>query len=381
MMRWLVTCCAFLATPAAAQDVFLFNVSGYTEQYGAFGTFDALLIKDGRVQAVGTQALLRPYAASAVQRDMGGQTILPGFVHASDVLSGACAALEPKDIQTCVLDVLRQRMRSGFTFVQDSATSPPVWAALETLRDAQTLPMRVYGVLDGFDGFYAEKSADGPYVGTYKGLLALRAISLSGGDRCGAQSPAAYSPVAQRNRIARAVLRGYQVRLSARSSDQFVDVLSAYEDVISIAGSSGRHVIAPMEMVDATLAPRLTQSGLIVVLGWCGGDVSKSAGSFNALLAQGVDMALAANAPFEAIEQLARSASGPQVRQAALLAATKGSAYAAFVEESVGSLETGRWADFIVVDQDIFTVKADDISKTQVLETWVAGRQVYNARD
>lgn len=52
-------------------------------------------------------------------------------------------------------------------------------------------------------------------------------------------------------------------------------------------------------------------------------------------------------------------------------------AYAARNEEKQGSLEAGKWADFILVDQDIFEIKPNDIWKTKVLETWVAGQAVF----
>ena len=52
-------------------------------------------------------------------------------------------------------------------------------------------------------------------------------------------------------------------------------------------------------------------------------------------------------------------------------------AYAEHQEKTLGSLETGKWADFIVVDRDLFKVAPTDIWKIQVLETWVAGERVY----
>jgi predicted amidohydrolase YtcJ len=46
-----------------------------------------------------------------------------------------------------------------------------------------------------------------------------------------------------------------------------------------------------------------------------------------------------------------------------------------------GSLEVGKSADFIVVDQDILQLAAsghaDDIARTHVLETWFQGKEVY----
>lgn len=51
----------------------------------------------------------------------------------------------------------------------------------------------------------------------------------------------------------------------------------------------------------------------------------------------------------------------------------------------VGSIEPGKKADFIIVDQDIFALaeagEGDKISETKVLETWFAGKKVYARGD
>ena len=57
---------------------------------------------------------------------------------------------------------------------------------------------------------------------------------------------------------------------------------------------------------------------------------------------------------------------------------TLGAAYAAHQEDRLGSLEPGKWADFIVIDRDYFTCPASEIDDIVVLETWVAGKKVYD---
>ena len=59
---------------------------------------------------------------------------------------------------------------------------------------------------------------------------------------------------------------------------------------------------------------------------------------------------------------------------------TLDAAYAGHMEDSLGSLTKGKWADFILVDQDIFTIKPEDIWKTKVHATYVAGEQVFEAK-
>jgi predicted amidohydrolase YtcJ len=65
----------------------------------------------------------------------------------------------------------------------------------------------------------------------------------------------------------------------------------------------------------------------------------------------------------------------------AIKAYTQGSAYAAFMDDKVGTLEVGKEADLAVLSQDPFTVPREKISQTHVLTTMVAGKIVYTARE
>ena len=57
---------------------------------------------------------------------------------------------------------------------------------------------------------------------------------------------------------------------------------------------------------------------------------------------------------------------------------TLDAAYAGHMEDTLGTLTPGKWADFILVDQDIFTIDAKDIWKTEVHATYVAGEEVFS---
>ncbi len=68
-------------------------------------------------------------------------------------------------------------------------------------------------------------------------------------------------------------------------------------------------------------------------------------------------------------------------REEALHSFTLGSAYAAHRETTLGSLEPGKWADFIVIDRDYFEIAASDIDDIEVLQTWVGGKLMYSRGD
>lgn len=75
-----------------------------------------------------------------------------------------------------------------------------------------------------------------------------------------------------------------------------------------------------------------------------------------------------------------RKVLGQQQRVAvdrAIKAVTLDAAYAMFMDDKVGSLEPGKWADLIVLDQNPRTTNLQKIPQIQVQETWVNGKRVY----
>ena len=63
--------------------------------------------------------------------------------------------------------------------------------------------------------------------------------------------------------------------------------------------------------------------------------------------------------------------------EATLRAFTLDAAYAAHQEEVIGSLEAGKWADFILIDRDPFKNPPADLWKVKVEQTWVGGERVH----
>ncbi|HET6176865.1 MAG TPA: amidohydrolase, partial [Candidatus Sulfotelmatobacter sp.] len=61
----------------------------------------------------------------------------------------------------------------------------------------------------------------------------------------------------------------------------------------------------------------------------------------------------------------------------AVKAYTQGSAYARFSEDRLGTLEAGKEADLVILSQDIFSVKPEEIGKTKAVTTMVAGKVVF----
>ena len=64
-------------------------------------------------------------------------------------------------------------------------------------------------------------------------------------------------------------------------------------------------------------------------------------------------------------------------REEALRSITIWAAMADFWDTETGSLEPGKQADFVILDQDIMDVSLEKIPQTKVLSTWISGKEVY----
>jgi len=56
-------------------------------------------------------------------------------------------------------------------------------------------------------------------------------------------------------------------------------------------------------------------------------------------------------------------------------------ATASFKENELGSIEIDKWADFLLLDRDIMTVTEGQIINTRVIQTYLAGKKVYDIED
>lgn len=64
-------------------------------------------------------------------------------------------------------------------------------------------------------------------------------------------------------------------------------------------------------------------------------------------------------------------------RQQALQALTYNGAWQLGLEKERGSIEVGKYADFVIIDQDVLTCPVTDIHSTKVLNTFFEGQKVY----
>lgn len=64
-------------------------------------------------------------------------------------------------------------------------------------------------------------------------------------------------------------------------------------------------------------------------------------------------------------------------REDALRSMTIWPAYSGFQEKELGSITAGKYADFVMLDQDIMRVPVEMVLKTKVMATYVGGKAVF----
>jgi hypothetical protein len=65
--------------------------------------------------------------------------------------------------------------------------------------------------------------------------------------------------------------------------------------------------------------------------------------------------------------------------ESAIRALTSEAAWQLYSEHEIGSLEVGKFADLVILDQDPREVPPDAIGGVRVVETWMDGKKVYAA--
>ena len=150
-------------------------------------------------------------------------------------------------------------------------------------------------------------------------------------------------------------------------------------------------VIANFQLQWATFDPSYIEKATLPYLGPARSRYLYPARSLldaGARIAGGSDWGVSTFNAFEAMEHaitrsLGRGAKALLPEQSVPLAVmvdayTVNAAYALRQEQTTGSLEPGKRADFIVLDRDIFTVDPFELHATRVLATYLDGREIWH---
>lgn len=316
----------------------------------------------------------------------------------------------------------RECARLGLAGVHDAGVSAEDLRAYRELLAEGRLPIRIYAMIGGAGPLWREYLKKGPETGPY---LTVRAIKLYADGALGSRGAALWQPYSDDKsntgllitpketieKIAReAARRGFQVCTHAIGDRANRAVLDAY--AAALGGPNDRRfriehaqvvslpdfrlfreysVIPAIQATHATSDMRWAEARL-------GPDRVAGAYAWRRFLALGIPVPNGSDFPVEepnpflgyyaSITRQDRDGRPPQgwmpdqkmTRQEALESWTIHAAYAAFEENVRGTLEPGKYADFIVLDRDILTVAPKEILATQVRMHFVAGRPVHGGQ-
>jgi predicted amidohydrolase YtcJ len=386
-----------------------------------------LMRVDGHAAWVNRKALEIAGVTASTPEPPGGKILRGASGRPAGILIDRAEDLASRKIPTPPAEQLRQRLeraalacsRSGITTVHDAGVGAEEIAAYRILLQERKLPVRVYAMIGGTGPLWDEFQKRGPEVGE---RLTIRSIKLVADGALGSRGAALLAPYsndagnsgllilsrAEIERVARqALAHGFQVNTHAIGDRANRTALEAYGAVLGKKNDrrfriehaqvvapedfelfARYSVIAAVQATHATSDMRWAETRL-------GPERVKGAYAWRRFLSLGVPVANGSDFPVEEPNPLrgfyaaitrqdesGNPSSGwfPEQRmsrQEALRSWTVGGAYAAFEEQTKGSLTPGKLADFVMLSDDIMIAAPREILKTRVLMTVVGGEVVY----
>ena len=205
-----------------------------------------------------------------------------------------------------------------------------------------------------------------------------------------------------------AAAAGFQIATHAIGDAANAQVISTYEWLNSKYGTDRRWRIEHAQIVDCADLPRIGRAHIIASMQPTHQTSDrlmaekrldparlKCAYAWQSMLKTGARLAFGTDFPVESpnpFPGLSAAVSRQDINgqppggwypeerltlEQALAAYTRGAAYAGIAENKIGSLDQGKWADFVIVDTDPTKVDPRTLARTKVLETWVAGKKVW----
>ena len=328
------------------------------------------------------------------------------------------------EIKDATLAAIRELHRWGLTGIHDAGVSPEVLDVYEELAKAGNYDLRNYVMIRAGDEELDRLFERGPRNALYGGRIWIRAIKISADGALGSRGAAMLEPYSDDpgntglittpyeriHRVAvKALRRGFQLNVHAIGDRANRMVLDAFEAALKeVPVADHRFRVEHAQILHQQDIPRFAELDVIPSMQgshqtsdmyWAvnriGPTRALGAYAWRSLLNTGVVIPNGSDFPVESPNPLISfhafvsrtDADGwpaggwypaqKTTREQALLSMTLWPAYAAFMEEETGSLTAGKYADFVVLDQDIMKVDPDRILDTKVLMTVLGGNVVY----
>ncbi|MEO6689563.1 MAG: amidohydrolase, partial [Dokdonella sp.] len=376
------------------------------------------------IKLAGVDKETRDPTGGRIERDAQGNPSGVFVDGAMDLIESHLPALTDSEAAKALDAALAEMASVGITSVDDPGIDFDTYRLYRHYADEHKLTTRIYAMIGGTDEDFDAISKDGPLIGYGNDFLDVRTVKLYADGALGSRGAAMlapysddphnsgllfHSPDDMSAMIGKALGKGYQVCVHAIGDRANREVLDGFEAAFKARGGMEfRNRVEHAQVVALEDIPRFAKLQLIASMqpthatsdmnmaeDRIGTERLRGAYAWRRFLQQGTviaggsDFPVESSNPFYGLHAAVtrqdhenRPRGGWKSDQKmslveALRAFTLDAAYAAHHEKTLGTLEPGKWADFVLIDRDVFKITPEKIWSTKVLETWVGGKRVF----
>ncbi|WP_299324471.1 amidohydrolase family protein [Parasphingopyxis sp.] len=384
---------------------------------------------DGHAGVANSMAMAQAGVGASSQSPAGGRIERDGrqpngvFIDAAMALvEDAIPTPEPPVRDMALREAQDLLLSYGITTMHDMGTSADDWDVLRRAGDRDRLQIRVISYANALETLL-DIAGDAKTPWLYDGRLRMVGLKIFADGALGSRgallnAPYADAPgetglalidgIALRNRLSRLSLDRFQAAIHAIGDGANREALGAIEELATRYTDDRRWRIEHAQVVDPADLPRFGRHGIIASMqpvhqtsdrlmaeARLGPNRLAGAYAWNSMLRVGSRLAFGSDFPVEspnpfpglavAISREDASGQPPGGWQAhervslqqAFAAFTTDAAFAGFAEDQIGRLGEGLYADFLILDRDIFDATPAEIRATQVAETWIGGERTW----
>ncbi|MDC8004473.1 amidohydrolase [Aureisphaera galaxeae] len=385
----------------------------------------ALTRVDGHAYWVNSKVLAMAGITSETKMD-GGEVVFGEDGEPTGILIDSPMALVRNTIPpvnkeynaAALMDAEQICFELGLTTINDAGLSREVIELIDELQQKEEMKMRVYAMVSN----YPENLDHFLSKGIIKNnRLHVRSVKVYADGALGSRGAALKEPYSDKENHFGAMITpmgdlealakriadaGYQMNTHAIGDSANVSVLKAYKEALKDMKDARWKVehaqvvdVADFDYFSKNIIPSVQPTHATSDMYWAedrvGSERIKGAYAYKTLLEKAGIVALGTDFPVEKVnpmhtfyaavarKDLQQYPEGgfrmeeALSREETLKGMTLWAAYSNFEEDEKGSLEPGKYADFIIMDRDIMTCPEEDIPTAKVLATYISGERVF----
>ncbi|GAA5130544.1 amidohydrolase [Thalassotalea piscium] len=357
-------------------------------------------------------------------KDKNGQPTGVFIDNAMDLINAEVPELNKEQQKFALKKAMDSLVSMGLTSVHDAGIDNNNIALFKELAQEKAMPIRINAMLYLPSNNWQETLKGGHYK-SQSDMFALNSVKIQADGALGSRGAALIEDYSDHSGhkglllhdtesltryIETAMNAGFQVNTHAIGDNANTITLDLYEKLIKKTKTKAlRHRIEHAQILQLSDIPRFNQLGVIAAMQATHATSDKNMaqdrigeqrilGAYawrkllnaKAIIAAGSDFPVESANPFFGLHasvtrqdkvNLPEGGWFPEekmTRLESLKSFTIDAAYSGHQEKIIGSLEAGKKADFILIENDYFTMPEQDIWKIEVSDTWVNGRHVYS---